>query len=258
MVNGEKRRKFLNTGDAKSLGVAMYFELTKEPKNISLTILDDKNMVVRQYSKDDMRLNTVDAASPSFNSGLNKFVWNMRYDAIDFIGIQPIAAPGKYTAKLTVDGVVQSSSFTLSISPHESYSKKQLQAKKKFWMELYNTAKANTQKIKKALATKEDVLAKAESAKGAQAQADEVARIVDEYKAVYIPKGRTLAEIINQPAKINSKMVWLHNMAELSEGPATQSMKDQFAEIKKVMTAEDATYEKNMKKALAKFEKATR
>jgi photosystem II stability/assembly factor-like uncharacterized protein len=256
LVNGEKMREFLNAGDAKSLGVAMYFELTKEPRDISLTILDAKNKVVRQYSKDDMRLNTVDTNDSSFNSGLNKFVWNMRYDAIDFIGLQPIAAPGKYTAKLSVDGVVQSSSFTLSISPHESYSKKQLQAKKTFWMELYDTAKANTQKLKKALATKEDVLAKAESAKGAQAQADEVARIVDEYKAVYIPKGRTLAEIINQPSKINSKMVWLHNMSEQSEGPATQSMKDQFAEIKKAMSTADAAFEKELKAAMTAFEQA--
>jgi hypothetical protein len=258
IVNGERRREFLNTGDAKSLGVTMYFELTKEPKNINLTILDDKNTVVRQYSKDDMRLKTVDAKDSSFNSGLNKFVWNMRYDPVEFMKLEPIATPGKYTAKLDVDGVVQTSTFNLSINPNESYSKEQLAAKKTFWMELYDTAKAGTQKVKQALATKEEVLAKAESNKKAQAEVEEIARIVDEYKAVYIPKGRTLAEIINQPAKVNSKMVWLHNMAELSEGPATQSMKDQFAEIKKVMTAEDATYEKNMKKALAKFEKATR
>ncbi len=256
VVNGEKRREFLNVGDAKSLGVAMYFELTKEPKNISLTILDDKNKVVRHYGKDDMRLKTVDAGASSFNSGLNKFVWDMRYDAVEFIKLQPIAAPGKYTAKLIVDGVGQTSTFTLSISPYESYSKKQLQAKKKFWMDLYHTAKANTQKLKSALATKEEVLAKAESSKMAQDQADEVARIVDGYKAVYIPKGRTLAEIINQPAKINSKMVWLHNMAELSEGPATQSMKDQFTDIKKVISAADTAFKDDLEVAIKAFDRA--
>jgi hypothetical protein len=258
VVNGEQRREFLNTGDAKSLGVTMYFELTKEPKNITLTILDDKNAVVRQYRKDDMRLKTVDSKDSSFNSGLNKFVWNMRYDPIEFMKLEPIAAPGKYTAKLDVDGIVQSSTFNLSINPNESYSKEELAAKKTFWIELYDTAKSSMQRVKQALETKEEVVAKAESNKNSQAEAQEIARIVDEYKAAYIPKGRTLAEIINQPARINSKMVWLHNMAELSEGPATKSMKDQFADLKKEMATADATYGKDIKAAIKEFEKASK
>ena len=61
VVNGEKRRQFLNAGDAKSLGVAMYFELTREPGEISLQILDDDKNVVRTYTHEDMRLKIVDA-----------------------------------------------------------------------------------------------------------------------------------------------------------------------------------------------------
>jgi len=163
VVNGEKRRQFLNAGDAKSLGVSMYFELTREPKEISLQILDDDNNVVRAYTHEDMRLKVVDPNDSSFNSGLNKFVWDMRYDAVEFIKLQPIAAPGKYTAKLSVDGVAQSSDFNLSISPHESYSKVQLEEKEKFWLEMYDTAKASSAKIKKALAIQKEVMAKADT-----------------------------------------------------------------------------------------------
>ena len=54
----------------------------------------------------------------------------MRYDAVDFINLQPIASPGEYTAKLSVDGVEQSSTFKLSINPHETYTKAQIDAKK--------------------------------------------------------------------------------------------------------------------------------
>lgn len=255
-VNGEQRREFINTGDAKSLGVTMYFELTKEPKEINLTILDDKNNVVRQYSKNDMRLKTFNANDPSFNTGLNKFVWDMRYDAVEFLKLQPIAAPGKYKAKLSVDGVDQISEFELSINPNETYTQAQLDAKKKFWMELYSAAKTSSQKINKALATQKEVMAKAESQQTVQAQAEAVSKVVDEYKAVYIPKGRTLAEIINQPARIYSKMVWLHNMMELSEGPANQPMIDQFAELKKQISVADATFDKDMKAAMEAFEKA--
>jgi hypothetical protein len=256
LVNGEKRREFLNTGDAKSLGVAMYFELTREPKTISLSILDDRDNVVRHYSKDEMRLNISDANDSSYNSGLNKFVWDMRYDGVEFINLQPLAASGKYKVRLDVDGAVQTSMFKLSINPNENYSNKQLDAKEKFWMELYSAAKSSSQKIKEALAVKDEVEAKAGSSEAAMAAAEEVARLVDAYKAVYIPKGRTLAEIINQPSRIFSKMVWLHNMAELSEGPANQPMIDQFADLNTEMVSADAEYQRNIEQALASFEKA--
>ncbi len=47
-------------------------------------------------------------------------------------------------------------------------------------------------------------------------------------------------------------------MAELSEGSATQSMQDQFADIKKVVSTADATFEKDMKVAMEAFEKASK
>ena len=181
----------------------------------------------------------------------------MRYDAVEFLSLQPIAAPGQYKAKLSVDGVEQVSQFELSINPNETYSKAQLREKKEFWMDLYNTAKTSSKQLKTALATQEQVMAKAEAKTALMPQAEAVSAVVEEYKATYIPKGRTLAEIINQPAKIFSKMVWLHNMMESSEGPATQSMIDQFADLKAQMSAADAAFEKDMKAAMAAFDSAS-
>ncbi len=258
VINGEQRRLFVNAGDAKSRGVTIYFELTKQPEEISLKILDAQKTVIRHYGKEDMRLKIMDGSDPSFNSGLNKFVWDMRYDAVDFLKLQPIAAPGSYSALLTVDGVEQSSDFVLSINPNESYTKAQLKEKEKFWLELYDAAKASSTKIKKALAIQKDVLAAAKANKALQSQAGAVAKVVETYKTVYIPKGRTLAEIINQPARLYSQMVWLHNMMEHSEGPANQPMLDQFAEIKKKMAVADATYDKDIKAAMAAFKRAVK
>ena len=259
VVNGEKRREFVNTGDAKSLGVTIYFELMKEPKDISLTILDDENNVVRSYTKKDMTLQYVDKNSKSFNSGLNKFVWDMRYDAIPLINLAPIAGAGEYKVKLVVDGEEQISTFKLSINPNEKYTLEEQKDKNDFWMKLRKLAMQSSAKIQKALKLQEEVNAKAKDASEATKQAaKEVSDIVDTYKATYIPKGRTLAEIINQPAKIFSKMVWIHNMMEQSEGPANKPMKDQYGEIIKVSKKADAAYDKAIKSALDKFEKATK
>jgi hypothetical protein len=258
VVNGEKRREFVNTGDAKTLGVAMYFELMNDPKDISITILDADGNEIRHYTKADMRLKVVATKDSSFNSGLNKFVWDMRYDAVDFMKLQPIAAPGKYKAKLSVDGVDHFSDFELLISPNETYSKEQIAAKKKFWMELYESATFNADKIHKADAIAKEVTTKAKSNKALATPAKEVADVVAAYRSVYIAKGRTLAEIINQPSKIFSKMVWLHNMMESTEGPANQPSLDQFETLKKEMAEADAIYEKDMKIAMAAFEEASK
>jgi hypothetical protein len=47
-------------------------------------------------------------------------------------------------------------------------------------------------------------------------------------------------------------------MMEQTEGPANQSMIDQFAEIKEQATAADATYVKDMKAAMKSFKKAAK
>ena len=101
----------------------------------------------------------------------------MRYDAVDFLNLQPIASPGEYTAKLSVDGIEQSSTFELLINPNESYTKAQIAAKKDFWMELYDVAKSSSAKIQKALAIQKEVMAEAESNTTAKAAADSLAKM---------------------------------------------------------------------------------
>ncbi len=76
-------------------------------------------------------------ASVSAQAGMNRFVWNMRYpDATTFPGIilwagsmtGPLAAPGTYQVRLTVDGRTQTQSFAIKKDPRldttpEDYAK---------------------------------------------------------------------------------------------------------------------------------------
>jgi hypothetical protein len=63
-----------------------------------------------------------------------------------------------------------------------------------------------------------------------------------------------LAEIINLPAKIFTKMAWLHNMMEVTEGPVTASLMDVYGQLNTVRDAADAEYQEKITEALAKFE----
>jgi len=180
--------------------------------------------------------------------------------------IQPIAKPGTYEARLTVDGESQTRQFTLSMNPNEPYTQEQADERFAFWMELYGNVESSSQNVLAALKLKEDVAARVQAMKDASAsaakieaaeqQAMKIAEAVDKYEATFVSTGRTLAEIINLPAKIFTRMVWLHNMMEVTEGPVTASMMDVYGQLNAVRDAADAEYKEKITEAQAKFETA--
>ena len=268
-VNGERKRKFIDAGDAKSLGAVMYFNLAKEPEEISLAILDKDGKEIRNYSKEQMSLNY--GKDDNFNTGLNKFVWDMRINRVTSVpnrpptAIAPIVTPGKYKAKLTVDGYEETQEFEILMSPKETYTQEQADDKFKFWMEMYNAAENSTQNVIAALKTKEDVTTKIEAfrssgassgkIKKAEKQGQVISKIVTDYEGTYVSTGRTLAEVINLPATILFKMSFMSGILDHSEGPVTQSMKTEFAQLLVDSKVADEKYNADIEKELAKLDK---
>jgi hypothetical protein len=268
-VNGERKRKFIDAGDPKPLGVFMFFKLASEPKEISLDILDAAGNEIRNYSKDAMLLNY--GSGEDINSGLNKFVWDMRINRVTSVpkrpptAVAPIVPPGKYKAKLTVDGISEIQEFEVFMNPKESYSQEEAEAKYAFWMELYNSAESSTQIVIKALNIKGDVALKVEAYKAsgksasklkkAEEQAEIIYGIIDAYEGTYVSTGRTLAEVINLPATILFKMSFMSGILDHSEGPVTQSMKLVYQSLLEQSKAVDELYNDGIAKELAKLDK---
>jgi len=131
-------------------------------------------------------------------------------------------------------------------------------------MDLYQNVEASSQNVLNALEVKKETTTKVQALKDSGAseskvkeleqQAAVTGKLVDDYESTYVPVGRTLAEIINQPAKIFTKMIWLHNMMEVSEGPPSQSMLDVYAMLNQQRDAANLEYNKNIEEALKKFE----
>jgi len=270
VVNGEKKRTFVNTGDARPLGAMIYFRLGEDAENISLTIQDEQGNDIITHHQDTLTLKYAGRDEFSFTAGLNRFVWDTRYPMITGVpgrpatNIRPFAKPGVYQASLTVDGVSINQAFELFINPNEPYTREQSEAKFAFWMGLYQNVEAITQDVLAALKVKADVTAKVQAAKDSGASENTVrnmeehaaviTKLVDDYEATFVPVGRTLAEIINQPAKIFTKMIWLHNMMEVSEGPVTQSMLDVYAKLNRQRDVANLEYHKTMEEELSRFE----
>jgi hypothetical protein len=268
-INGERKRKFIDAGDPKSLGPVLYYKLAKEPQEITIEILDKDGNVIRNYNKEVMALNY--GSDGNFNSGLNKFVWDMRINRGTSVpkrpptAISPIVPPGEYQARLTVDGVVETQSFKIFMNPKESYTQAQAEAKYSFWMELYNAAESSTQNVIAALKIKEEITSKIEAfktkgagsgkIKKAERQAEVIAALVSNYEARYVSTGRTLAEVINLPATILFKMSFMSGILDGSEGPVTQSMKIEFEQLIEDSKAVDEKYNADIKIELSRFDK---
>ena len=247
----------------------MYFKLEKAPKEISLAILDKNGNEIRNYTKDHMSLNF--GSDGTLNSGLNKFVWDMRINRVTSVpkrpatAIAPIVSPGKFTAKLTVDGVVETQDFEVFMNPKEPYTQKQADDKFDFWMAMYAEAESSTQNVIAALKLKEDGVSKLEALKKSSAssgkikkaeqQIEVISKMVTEYEGTFVSNGRTLAEVINLPATLLFKMSFMSGILDHSEGPVTQSMKTEFQLVVEAAKAADEKFNSEIKKELDKLDK---
>ena len=210
-------------------------------------------------------------SSENVNIGLNKFVWDMRINRVTSVpkrpptAVSPIVPPGQYIAKLTVDGVSETQEFEVFMSPKETYTQEEADAKYAFWMELYNSTESYTQNVIKALKVKDDVAAKVESYKESGASVSKIKKaedqaaiiygIVDAYEETYVSTGRTLAEVINLPATILFKMSFMSGILDHSEGPVAKSMKEVYQNLVEESKVADAKYKSSIEKELNKFDK---
>ncbi len=151
-----------------------------------------------------MSLKVTDTNDTSFNNGPNKFVWDMRWTQAALLKVAPFAKPGTYKAKLEVDGDVQISLFELKINPNEPYTTAQIDEKYAYWMDIYQLSIDTSNALLKAMSVEAEVLEKAKGNDKLKAPAEAVSAAMADYKITFVPKGRTLAEIINQPARLFS------------------------------------------------------
>ena len=132
----DKRRP---VGENPPNGSTFYYYLKDAPKNeVTLEILDAQGKLVKKFSdkaknEEGQPQEWPDLEPPPdvipAKAGLNRFAWDLRYeDPIQTPGAfyeglppqGPVAAPGKYTVRLTVDGRHYDQPFELKADPRDS------------------------------------------------------------------------------------------------------------------------------------------
>jgi hypothetical protein len=121
-------------------GVMIDYLLPKSPTSLRIDILDSSGKLVRSFAggltAEKQKPTDGDSGEegghhgpppkPSMKRGLNRFTWDMRYPGFtEFPGMilwagenhGPLAVPGAYTVRLTVDGQVQTQPLEIRLDP---------------------------------------------------------------------------------------------------------------------------------------------
>lgn len=136
----------LTTGANPPDGAIIYAYTKTKPKQAKLEVLDSSGKVVRTLSSDvakrpDEQLDPDDEKPKKqieLKAGLNRLVWDLRYEGPPHVADYylyeyeegshgPLALPGQYQVRLTVDGRVLSAPLEVKLDPRLNVSAEDLQ-----------------------------------------------------------------------------------------------------------------------------------
>lgn len=243
---GIRKRKFIEGGEPQPDGVIIYYLLSDQAENVSLSILDADGRVIKTFTEKEIDTEAFATMSGGYSretagggsarvsviGGLNRYVWDMNYPTNTVVpgkppsGIVPQARPGTYQVRLTVDGESQTETFDLRINPNEVYTQADTDARFDLWMKAFNTVEQGNLAVIGARDTVADLKERAANAQGNQRVADLLETIetaATTFENTLLPVGKTLVQIANEPAKLVSKMQSIHWGLYMSEGPPPAS-----------------------------------
>jgi photosystem II stability/assembly factor-like uncharacterized protein len=147
MQNPDEIPKSVVVGQNPPAGAVIDFFLKDLPKaETTIEILDSQNQVIRKFSSQktevpDEPLDPDDKKPEKeikVEAGLNRFVWNLRYEGANRVpgyylweyngGARgPLALPGKYQVRLTVNGKSKTASLEVKLDPRVQVSQADLE-----------------------------------------------------------------------------------------------------------------------------------
>jgi len=258
------------------LGVIIYYLLSQSTGDVSLSILDQQGNEIRTFGANEIPMQRFSgvqgreygasqaAVQPraGIGKGLNRFIWDMRYPSTSSIPglppvvINPLARPGTYQVRLTVDGRSQTQPFELKTNPNEKYSRQETDQKGTFWMELQAKAEEAVQAVLTAKAAQERVAAATETAGASaelKAQGAAVAELCADFIGSMVSTGTTLVQIISEPSKPLAQLTTLHNIMETTEGPPNQPLREVYAKVSAEMDEFMANFNAELATEMSRF-----
>ncbi|MCB0846972.1 MAG: glycosyl hydrolase, partial [Bacteroidetes bacterium] len=245
-----------NAGENHPGGVMVHFYLKEKPADsltVKLAFYEADGDLIREYTSKDRR-------APKIEAGLNRFVWNMRYeDAEDFDGMimwagstrGPKAVPGKYKVKMTIGDWSQEQEFEILKDPRSESSIADLQAQFDFIQKVngkltethtaikdIRTVRDQMKELQERIKGEESMKEIAESAKAINKSMTEVE------EALYQTKNRSRQDPLNYPIRLNNKLAAVGSLSGMGDYRPTDQAEAVYDEISAQIDEELAKWEK--------------
>ncbi|HUB59500.1 MAG TPA: hypothetical protein VL978_02295 [Puia sp.] len=236
-------RAIANAGQNPPTGVVIRYWLKDAPDSpkVSVTIFDKRHLPIRTFSsrsKDaDSRLEC--------RSGMNTFVWDMLYaPAVKVPGMllwtggagTPMAAPGRYTARVRYDRDSADVPFVIRADPNYAATEADYDAQVAFLLKVrdkYNAVQRAILQIRSVRGQLQALNKRLDSTAAPVRKLSD--SIIHQLTAIeerlYQTKSKSDEDMLNFPIRINDKLSGLYGFAASGYGAPTRQAQDVFAEL---------------------------
>ena len=225
-----------NAGKNHHNGVEVFFniddKILDENTSVTLEFLDNEKKLIKKYD------NQSDENALDINGEKNSFVWNMRYDdAKGFDGLVmwaaslrgPIASPGQYYVKLTVNEKSEEQSFNILKDPRSNSTDEDLKEQFDFLLSVRDKVSDIHQTIIDIRSSRSQLidLKSKISDKYPDMEnsiSDVISRITLIEEKLYQTKNRSGQDPLNFPIRLNNKLAHLTSVASVGNFKPTDQM----------------------------------
>lgn len=267
-------------------GVVVYYYLKNKPRDeVKLEFLDSGGKVIKSYSSRAERQEGEgpQAAAEEFgfgfggggqqrvpaDSGMNRFVWNMRYpDATTLPGlilwagttVGPLAVPGNYQVRLTVGGKSWTQPFEIKKDPRLATTQEDYQAQFDLLIKIRDKVSAAhdaVNMIREIRKQAEDLIKRLQGQPNAKAVSDAFKVLNDKMtpveEEIVQVKIRSNQDALNYPIKLNNKLAALTATVSSADARPTKQSYDVFEDLSARLDAQLAKHKEIMAKDLPEF-----
>ena len=225
-----------NAGKNHHNGVEVFFniddKIIDDNTSVTLEFLDNEKKLIKNYD------NQSDENALNINGEKNSFVWNMRYDdAKGFDGLVmwaaslrgPIASPGQYYVKLTVNEKSEEQSFNILKDPRSNSTDEDLKEQFDFLLSVRDKVSDIHQTIIDIRSSRSQLidLKSKISDKYPDMEnsiSDVISRITLIEEKLYQTKNRSGQDPLNFPIRLNNKLAHLTSVASVGNFKPTDQM----------------------------------
>ncbi|HVH88414.1 MAG TPA: hypothetical protein VM912_16965 [Terriglobales bacterium] len=260
----------------------------EEPKeeHVTVEILDASGKVIRTYPPKQPTVTESQneeageafmrqvQPNPTGNAGLNRFVWNLRYEdstkvpgAILWGGSNngPVAVPGSYQVRLTVRGKSYTQPVEIKEDPRLKVDQADLQKQFDLLLQIRDEVSKVDEAINQMNSVKRQIddldkrLPKDDHGKAVRDAAKDLTQKIDPIQDALIQsKAKSSQDVLNFPIRLNNELVALAGSISTADAAPTDQSYQVFSMLKQRSDEQVAKWEEMVKTDLANFNQLVR